>query len=198
MRTITVLNHLSLDGVMQAPGGPDEDARDGFDQGGWAMAGNDEVGGKFLGARMTEGASQGGSLLLGRRTYEIFASYWPKQTDDNPYTEALNRAHKYVVSTTLTEPLPWANSTLLKGEAAGTVAQLKQEPGGDLLIMGSGELVGSLIRAGLIDRYMLMTHALILGRGHRMFPEDGDAVRLRLTDTQVTTTGVIIATYEHV
>ena len=196
MRTITVLNHLSLDGVVQAPGRPDEDTRDGFDQGGWAIAGGDEVMGEFLGARMAEGASRGGSLLLGRRTYEGFASYWPKQTD-NPYTEALNRAHKYVVSTTLTEPLPWVNSTLLKGEASSTVARLKQEPGGDLLIMGSGELVGSLIRAGLIDRYVLMTHALILGRGHRMFPEDGDAVRLMLADTQVTTTGVIIATYEH-
>jgi dihydrofolate reductase len=152
MRTITVLNHLSLDGVMQAPGGPGEDTRDGFDQGGWAMAGNDEVGGEFLGARMTEGASHGGSLLLGRRTYEVFASYWPKQTDDNPYTETLNRAHKYVVSTTLMEPLPWANSTLLKGEAASTVAQLKQEPGGDLLIMGSGVLVGWGVRARRMDR----------------------------------------------
>jgi dihydrofolate reductase len=144
---------------------------------------------------MAEGASRGGSLLLGRRTYEDFASYWPNQPD-NPYTEALTRSQKYVVSTTLTEPLPWAKSTLLKGEASGTVARLKREPGGDLLIMGSGELAKSLLPHDLIDRLMLITHPVALRRGERMFAEDGAHALLRLVDSVTTTTGVIIATYE--
>lgn len=191
MRTITVLNHLSLDGVMQAPGRPDEDPRGGFAHGGWATADNDAV----MGAVLGKGMSQGGSLLFGRRTYEEFASYWPTQTD-NPFTSVLDHAEKFVVSTTLCEPLPWVNSRLLSGDGAQSVAALKAQAGPDLVIMGSGILVQSLMRQGLIDRLMLMIHPLVLGAGRRMFADDGTFAELRLVDSTATTTGVIIATYE--
>ena len=190
MRRIVVINHLTLDGVMQAPGRPDEDPRDGFEHGGWAQANNDEVMGRVMGARM----AKGGPLLLGRRTYEDFASFWPKQ-QDNPYTEALNKVQKLVASRTLTEPLPWSNSTLLKGDAADAVAELKAQPGGDIGILGSGELVQSLIRRNLIDEYVLLIHPLLLGSGRRLFPADGPVAALELVDTVTTTKGVVIATY---
>ena len=191
MRSITVLNHLSLDGVMQAPGRPDEDRRGGFERGGWAMPDNDDVMGEALGERM----GQGGALLFGRRTYEDFASYWPQQSD-NPYTQMLEEAEKLVVSTTLGEPLPWKNSRLLSGDGADAVAVLKAEEGPDLLIMGSGVLVQSLMEQQLIDRFMLMIHPLVLGAGRRMFADEGAFADLRLVDSVTTTTGVIIATYE--
>ena len=191
MRTITVLNHLSLDGVMQAPGRPNEDTRDGFDRGGWAIADNDAVMGEVLG----KGMSQGGSLLFGRRTYEDFASYWPAQTD-NPFAQVLDGAEKYVVSTTLHEPLPWSNSRLLSGDGAESVAALKATDGPDLVVMGSGVLIQSLLRRRLIDRFMLMIHPLLLGGGRRMFAGDGQPAPLRLVDSVTTTTGVLIATYE--
>src|SRR5215211_8379652 len=126
---------------MQAPGRPDEDLRGGFEHGGWALPYNDEVMGRVMG----EGMARGGPLLLGRRTYEDFYGFWPKQTD-NPYTEVLDNTRKYVASRTLREPLPWANSTLLEGEAAEAVAELKSEPGEDIGVLGSGELVRSLMR----------------------------------------------------
>ena len=147
MRKIVVVESLSLDGVMQAPGRADEDPRRGFTHGGWALPYNDAVKGKV----MAEGMAQAGPLLFGRRTYEDFFSVWPKRTD-NPFTAALDNAQKYVASTTLTEPLPWRNSTLLKGEAADGVARLKAQPGKDIVVLGSGELVGSLIRHNLVDQ----------------------------------------------
>ena len=192
MRTITVLNHLSLDGVMQAPGRPDEDDRGGFEHGGWAAPDNDPVMGELLGASMSHAL---GSLLFGRRTYEDFAAFWPSQPD-NPFTPVLDAAEKFVVSRTLREPLSWKNSTLLSGEGPKLVAEVKEQPGGDLLIMGSGELVKSLLPHGLIDRLMLMIHPVVLGRGERMFSDDGAYSLLRLVDSVTTTTGVIIATYE--
>mgnify|MGYP000859092571 CR=1 FL=1 len=191
MRKLQVLNHLTLDGVMQAPGGPDEDRRGGFPYGGWAQPNNDAVMGKFLG----EGMARGADLLLGRRTYEIFAAYWPNQTDGNPFTTVLNNAQKYVASRTLDEPLPWVNSTLLKGDAAEAVARLKEQPGKDLLVMGSGQLVQSLMRHNLVDEFMLMIHPLVLGRGRHMFADGGPYAALRLVDAITTTTGVVIATY---
>jgi len=191
MRTITVLNHLSLDGVMQAPGRPDEDTRGGFEHGGWAVPDNDAVMGEVLG----RGMSRGGALLFGRRTYVDFASYWPQQTD-SPFTHVLDNAEKYVVSTTLREPLMWNNSHLLTGDGAESVAALKEEDGPDLLVMGSGVLIQSLLRRRLIDRFMLMIHPLVLGTGYRMFAQDGQPAELRLVDCVTTTTGVIIATYE--
>jgi dihydrofolate reductase len=188
---VVVINHVTLDGVMQAPGGADEDARDGFAHGGWAVPGNDEVMGRFLGA----GMSQGGSLLFGRRTYEQFATYWPAQTD-NPVTEVLNRARKYVASTTLSEPLPWESSTLLGGDATTAVAELREEADGDLTVLGSGVLVQSLMRRDLVDRYVLMIHPLVLGSGRRLFPDGGPTTSLRLLDSLTTTTGVTIATFQ--
>jgi dihydrofolate reductase len=190
MGKITVFASLTLDGVMQAPGRPDEDRRGGFDRGGWAQPYNDPV----MDRVAAEGMAKEGSLLLGRRTFEDFFSFWPKQPD-NPYTEALDNTRKYVASTTLDEPLPWKNSTLLKGDAADAVAELKRQPGENLTVLGSGELVHSLRRRDLIDEYMLLIHPLVLGSGRKLFPDGGPPAELRLVDTVTTTTGVIIATY---
>jgi dihydrofolate reductase len=190
MSKVVVISSLTLDGVMQAPGRPDEDLRGGFEHGGWALPYNDPVMGRVMG----QGMAQGGPLLFGRRTYEDFASVWPDRTD-NPFTAVLNNAHKYVASTTLKEPLPWSNSTLLDGDAADAVARLKQQPGKDLGILGSGELVQSLIRRNLVDTYVLLIHPLVLGSGRRLFP-DGVFAALRLLDSVTTTTGVVISTYE--
>jgi dihydrofolate reductase len=187
MGRITVVNHVSLDGVMQAPGRADEDPRGGFVHGGWGQAGNDPVMGRVLG----EGLGREGSLLLGRRTYEDFADFWPSQTD-NPYTPALDAARKYVASRTLTTA-SWSNTTILSGDAIGAVAELRQA--GDLTILGSGELIRSLIGHGLIDVWMLLIHPRVLGSGQRLFAADGAPATLRLTDSVTTTTGVMIATY---
>ncbi len=190
MSRIVVIEHLTLDGVMQAPGRPDEDTRGGFQHGGWAIPNNDEVMGRVLGA----GMSQGGSLLFGRRTYEGFHGFWPHQKD-NPFTDVLNSVQKYVASTTLTEPLPWSNSTLLKGDLAEAVAGLREQPGQDIGVLGSGELVRWLMRHDLIDEYLLLIHPLVLGSGCRLFP-DGVVATLRLVDSVTTTTGVVIARYQ--
>jgi len=190
MSRVVVVNHVTLDGVMQAPARPDEDRRRGFARGGWALPYADEV----MAQRMGRSMAQGGALLLGRRTYEDFYRVWPGRTD-NPYTEVLNNTRKYVASTTLAEPLPWQNSTLLPGDAVPAVAELRQRPGQDLVILGSGALIHSLLPHGLIDEFVLQIHPLVLGSGLRLFP-DGAAVALRLTDSVTTTTGVVIATYE--
>jgi dihydrofolate reductase len=189
MRKVVVLNNLTLDGVMQGPGRPDEDTRDGFTYGGWSMPYNDAVKGQAMG----EGMSRGADLLFGRRTYEDFFDVWPKRTN-NPFTPVLNASRKYVASRTLKEPLPWENSTLLEGDAADAVARLKQEDGLDLLVMGSGVLAESLRRRGLVDDYILMIHPLVLGTGRRLFA-DGAMSSLTLVKSVPTTTGVIIATY---
>jgi dihydrofolate reductase len=191
MRKIVVFMSLTLDGVMQAPGRPDEDRRGGFEHGGWAIPYADPDMGKAAGESM---ATTGG-MLFGRRTYEDFYSVWPKRTD-NPYTEVLNSSPKFVVSRTLEEPLPWMNSTLLRGDAAESVARLKEQPGKDLVILGSGELVGSLMHANLIDRYILLIHPLILGTGKRLFSDGEPSIALRLVESRSTTTGVVIGTYE--
>jgi dihydrofolate reductase len=193
MRTLTVFNSLTLDGVMQAPGRTDEDTRGGFAHGGWAAPYMDEV----MGRVAAEGMAGQGALLLGRRTYQDFHSFWPHQTD-NPFTEVLDSTRKSVASTTLAEPLPWRNSTLLEGDAAEAVARLKEQPGEDLTVLGSGELVQSLRRHDLVDRYVLLLHPLVLGSGRRLFPDGGPAATLRLVDSVPTTTGVIIATYQPV
>jgi dihydrofolate reductase len=190
MGKIVVFTSLTLDGVMQAPGRPDEDQRGGFDRGGWAQPYNDPV----MAQVAAKGMAQQGSLLLGRRTYEDFFSFWPQQPD-NPFTEALDNTRKYVASTTLDEPLPWRNSTLLKGDAADAVAELKGQSDEDLTVLGSGELVQSLRRRGLIDEYLLLIHPLLLGSGRRMFADGGRRTALRLVDSVTTSTGVVIATY---
>jgi dihydrofolate reductase len=187
---ITVYNSITLDGVMQAPGGRDEDTRGGFEHGGWAVSYTDDVMGRVAG----EGMANAGPLMFGRRTYEKMYSYWPHQTD-NPFTEVLNNATKYVASRTLEEPLGWQNSVLLQGDAADAVAELKQQPGKDVVVLGSGDLLTSLIRRDLVDSYTLLIHPLVLGSGRRMFP-DGVSTSLRLVASTPTTTGVIIAQYE--
>jgi dihydrofolate reductase len=191
MSDVTMFTSLTLDGVMQAPGRPDEDRRGGFVHGGWAQPYNDPV----MASVAAEGMANSGSLLLGRRTYEDFYSFWPHQTD-NPFTEVLDNARKYVASTTLAEPLPWRNSTLLKGDAAEAVAGLKQQPGKDLVVLGSGELSRSLMRRDLVDRYVLLIYPLVLGSGRRLFADGGAFAALRLVHARTTTTGVVIATYE--
>jgi dihydrofolate reductase len=194
MSTVIVVNHLTLDGVMQSPSGIDEDQRGGFDHGGWAAPYGDEVMGRFMGERMAAGAD--GAMLFGRFTYEKMAAYWPKQTDGNPFTPVLNARQKYVASNTLSEPLPWENSTLLSGDAAAAVASLKREREGNLVVLGSGRLVQSLLSADLIDELVLTIHPLVLGSGQRLFTDGGAPAKLRLVDTVTTTTGVIIATYQ--
>ena len=194
MRRVVVINNVTLDGVMQAPGRPDEDTRGSFEHRGWAVMPNSDP---VIGSAMGERMAQSGGLLLGRRTYEDLLSYW--NTQDSPFKEALNDAPKYVASRTLREPLPWPNSTLLEGDAADAVAVLKQEPGNDLQIMGSGELVQSLMTRDLIDEYMLLVHPLVLGSGRRLFADGGAVASLRLVgDASTTSTGVVIATYQPV
>jgi L-amino acid N-acyltransferase YncA/dihydrofolate reductase len=160
MSRISVVNHVTLDGVMQAPGRPGEDTRGGFEHGGWAVPYFDEVLGRAMGERMTSD----GAMLLGRRTYEDFAGFWPKQTD-NPFTPVLNQRRKYVASTTLTEPLAWENSTLLTGDVGDAVAALDV----DLTVLGSGELIRALMQRDLIDEFVLTIHPLVLGTGRRLF-----------------------------
>jgi dihydrofolate reductase len=192
MGKVVVVENVTLDGVMQAPGGADEDARGGFPHGGWAQPYADQV----MAETMGKGMSEDGGMLFGRRTYQQFYGFWSKQTDGNPYTEVLNRKHKYVVSRTLAEPLPWENSSLIDGDAADAVAALKRDVEGDLVVLGSGELVRSLASAGLVDVYMLSIHPLTLGTGTKVFAEGEDAYgTLELVEAVSTTTGVIIATY---
>jgi dihydrofolate reductase len=189
MSRLVITNNLTLDGVMQSPSHPDEDRRGGFDQGGWALPYADLVMTDYMGRRI----QQDGTMLFGRRTYEQFASYWPHQPDETPYAAILNKRRKYVVSTTLRDPLPWANSTLLEGVEA--VAELKEQAGGDMAVLGSGELAQSLMRHGLVDEYVLSIHPLVLGSGRRLFPEGTTSAKLQLVDSVTTTTGVVIGTF---
>jgi dihydrofolate reductase len=190
MSKVIAVELVTLDGVMQSPGGPEEDRRGGFEHGGWAAPYGDAV----MMEKMAEGMNAPGSILLGRFTYEAFAAFWPNQPD-NPYTRVLNEKTKYVASRTLREPLPWRNSALLEGDAAGAVARLREQPGDDIALLGSGELARALMRRGLIDEYLLSIHPLVLGSGGRLFPDDGTVARLELVDSITTTTGVVIATY---
>jgi dihydrofolate reductase len=191
MRRVEAVEFVTLDGVMQSPGRPDEDTRGGFEHGGWAPPYQDEVMLREMGKGF--GTTD---LLFGRRTYEDFYGFWPKQTDDNPFTGVLNATRKYVASRTLSEPLPWENSTLLSGDAAEDVARLKREEGYDLVVLGSGELVGSLVRHRLVDAFTLLIHPIVLGTGRRLFADDGARADLRLTSSVTTGTGVVIASYE--
>jgi dihydrofolate reductase len=191
MSRVILFTSVTVDGVMQAPGRPDEDRRGGFEYGGWATPYADSVLGTIAGQSM----ATSGALVLGRRTYEDFYAVWPNRPKPNPFTDVLNNAMKYVASTTLREPLPWINSTLLRGDAATAVAKLRDQPGKDLVVLGSGELAQSLMRRNLIDIYLLLVHPLVLGMGQRLFREDGPKIVLRLVDSKTTTTGVVIATY---
>ena len=190
MSRIVVFMSVTLDGVMQAPGRPDEDRRGGFTHGGWAASYADEVSGRLAG----EDLSQTGSLLFGRRTYEDLLGHWNEA--GGRFRDMLNEAPKHVVSTTLEEPLPWPNSSLIRGGVVEAVRGLRERDGEDVLVMGSGQLLRTLLPAGLVDRFVLLIHPLVLGEGRRLFDEGGPGVTLELVATKTTTTGVIIATYE--
>ena len=193
MRKVIVNEFMSLDGVAQAPGGADEDSSGGFAHGGWHMRYmEDEVARKWVLGSIVEA----GGFLLGRRTYEIFAAYWPNAPEEEQViAEPLNGKPKYVTSTTLTEPLDWQNSTLIDGDVAAAVAALKQEGDGDLHVIGSTGLVRTLIEQDLVDEFRLMIDPILLGGGKRIFRDDGSLRPLRLIDGQVTSTGAILATY---
>lgn len=188
--SVIAIEHVSLDGVMQAPARPDEDSRGGFRHGGWSVPYVDQVMTETMAAGMAN-TSAGGALLLGRRTYADFASVWPQRTG-NPVSEHLNKTTKYVASRTLREPLAWQNSILLT-DAAVQVAELKRER--DLAVIGSGDLLRSLLAGGLVDELLLTIHPLVLGEGQRLFPDSGPSVTLTLVESKPTTTGVIIARY---
>jgi dihydrofolate reductase len=191
MGRVLVINHLTLDGVMQAPGRPDEDTRGGFVHGGWSVPNVDDV---MMNVVLGTRTPASGGLLLGRRSYEEMLGHW--NTQDSPFRDMLNNAPKYVASRTLREPLPWPNSTLLQGDVAAAVAQLKGRTDADLTVMGSGELIQTLIRHNLIDEYLLLIHPLVLGTGRRLFTDGGPSASLRLVDSKTSTTGVLITTYE--
>ena len=192
MATIGVFNSVTLDGVMQAPGGKEEDTRDGFPYGGWAAPYRDQVQGQIAG----EGMSKRGALLFGRRTYEHMYKAWHGRTDPNPFTKVLDDTQKFVASHTLIQPLQWENSTLLQGDAADAIEQLKKQSSDHFTILGSGVLIRSLMKRNLIDQFILQIHPLVLGTGHRMFGDDGTFAKFKMTRSVPTTTGVIIAFYE--
>jgi dihydrofolate reductase len=191
MREVIVSEFVTVDGVIQSPGYPDEDPSGGFDSGGWQQEYFDEQ----LGRAVMSGLTAAGGLLLGRRTYEIFAAFWPTAPADDPVGPTMNRLQKYVVSTSLTEPLSWENSHVLRGDLGKNVAELKGQDGGDLFVIGSGELVQALMEEDLVDRYALMIHPLVIGRGKRLFRDGNPKTPLRLVDSSTTSNGVIIATY---
>jgi dihydrofolate reductase len=188
MRKVIVNEFLTLDGIAQAPGGPDEDSSSGFQHGGWHM----QYGASDGVDELIGGA---GGFLLGRRTYELFAAYWPTAEAVPEFSEPMNTKPKYVASTTLTGPLEWQNSSLLQGALPDAIAALKSEDGGDLIVIGSTVLVQSLLKHGLVDELRLMIDPVLVGGGKRLFPDDGAQRPLRLVDHTVTTTGTIIATY---
>jgi dihydrofolate reductase len=190
MRKIVVVEFVTLDGVMQAPGSPDEDRSGGFDKGGWQLEYFDDA----LGAAIVGALEDTGGFLLGRRTYETFAAHWPNQPADDPLAVTFNTLPKWVVSTTLRDPLPWQSSTLISGDVAAEVRSIKAGDGKDVQVIGSGELVQALIRDDLVDEYRLMVHPIVMGKGKRLFRDDTSA-RLRLVDSTPTTTGVVINTY---
>jgi dihydrofolate reductase len=193
MGKVIVQEWMTLDGVVQAPGAADEDPSGGFGHGGWSLPYFDEVAMKWA----VENVAAASGYLLGRRTYEVFAAHWPTASEaEQPLAEPLNTKPKYVASTTLSEPLEWRNSTVLEGDVAGAVAALKQqEDGGDLLVIGSPQLVQTLVGQDLVDEFRVMIDPLVVGGGKRLFGDDGALRRLRLLDSQVTTTGAILATW---
>lgn len=192
MRRVIVDEWMALDGVVQAPGHAEEDSDGGFAHGGWHMRYFDDTSQDWV----VEGYADPGGFLLGRRTFEILAAYWPTAPEEEQViARPLNTLPKYVASRTLTEPLQWENSTLLKGDVAEAVAALKQEDGKDLRVIGSAQLVQTLIGHDLVDELRVMIDPVLLGGGKRPFPHDGTLRSLRLIDSRVTTTGAILATY---
>jgi dihydrofolate reductase len=188
---LTSTMFLSVDGVYQGPGGPTEDTSGGFDRGGWLVPLFDEATGQF----MNEVFENVDAFLLGRRTYEIFAASWPKATDPNdPVATKLNTLPKYVASTTLKNP-EWANTTVIEGDLAEAVRELKQRDGDELQVHGSGQLVRFLLDQDLVDRLNLLLFPVIVGAGRRLFPDSGIATRLALDESRTTPSGVTISVY---
>jgi dihydrofolate reductase len=191
MRKIIVLTFVTLDGVMQAPGGPEEDPSGGFRYGGWAFPYADD----FYGKEMVRQISRPADLLLGRKTYEIFAAYWPKiKNEDNPIAASFNPARKYVVSETLTRP-GWENTVVISGDVAGRIRQLKEEKGPDIQVHGSGNLVQTLMQHDLVDEFWLKIYPLTLGPGKRLFADGTIPAAFALTDCRISPHGVIFASY---
>jgi dihydrofolate reductase len=190
MREIIVCTFLTLDGVMQAPGAPDEDAESGFRHGGWQKPVDDEE----VGAAIAGWYTGFDAMLLGRKTYDIFASYWPNADPGDPFTERMNSMRKYVASRTLAS-VEWRNSTLLRGDVVDAVRELKASDGGSISVVGSGDLAQTLMRHGLVDEYRLTIHPVIVGTGKRLFA-DG-AIPTALTPVSVTTTkgGTVVGVY---
>jgi dihydrofolate reductase len=192
MRKLIVTEWISLDGVVQAPGAPDEDVTGGFEHGGWHLRYFDDISRDWVVQNLTEA----GGFLLGRRTYEGFAGHWPHASEEEqPVAQPLNSRPKYVASTTLTDPLQWQNSTVLQGSVPEAVLALKQADGEDLLLIGSTELVQTLIEHTLVDEFRFMIDPVVVGGGKRIFRDDGTLRPLRLVHNQVTSTGAILATY---
>lgn len=187
---IVVIDHVTLDGVMQGPGRPDEDTRGGFTHGGWAA---ERAGDAAIHREWGRRLAAGSGYLLGRRTYQDVLTYW--NTRDSPFRAALNDAPKYVASRTLTDPLPWPNSTVLDGDVPAAVAALRDTPGGDLHIMGSGALIRSLAPLGLVDAYLLCIHPIVLGTGRRLFDDGFAPAAFDVADVTRTDSGVLVADY---
>ena len=192
MSKVVVVEWMTLDGVVQAPGHPDEDRDGGFEHGGWHLPYFDDASRAWV----VQGYAEAGGFLFGRRTYENLAAYWPKASaEEQVIAEPLNTKPKYVASRTLVEPLEWQNAMLLRGDIAQAVRTLKQADGGDLHVIGSSEFAQSLIEHDLVDGFRLMIDPLVVGGGKRLFGNGGAPKPLRLLETQATSTGAILATY---
>ncbi|MFF3637338.1 dihydrofolate reductase family protein [Streptomyces sp. NPDC002250] len=190
MREIIVCTFLTLDGVMQAPGASDEDAESGFQHGGWQKSVSDDE----VGRAVAGWYEHSDAMLLGRKTYEIFASYWPTADPDNPFTSRMNGMHKYVASRSLTS-VEWQNSTLLKGDIVDAVRKLKESDGGDINVVGSGDLAQTLMQHGLVDEYRLTIHPVIIGTGKRLFADGAIPTALKPVSVSTTKSGTILSVY---
>ncbi|GAA5012672.1 dihydrofolate reductase family protein [Actinopolymorpha pittospori] len=190
MSRVVVVNFLSLDGVMQSVLSPEEDPDGGFAAGGWVSPHIDDT----VAGVMADVTTKAGALLLGRRTYEIFAAQWPYADDTEPAVAAMNRIPKYVASRTISSG-PWNDTRVLGADVPAEVADLRSRPGGDIVVFGSGQLIQTLIEHSLVDEYRLLVFPLVIGSGKRMFREGGAPANLRLVDTLTSGSGVVIATY---
>lgn len=192
MRKLILSEFVTMDGVMQAPGGSDEDRSGGFEHGGWQMSYHDDAFGEYI----VEGIAGAGGFVLGRKTYDIFAGYWPTAPDETrAVREPLNELPKYVASRSRRDPLEWNNSRIITGDVPAAIRNLKAEDGNHLMVIGSGDFAQTLIANDLADEYRIMIHPLVLGSGARLFRGGNPRRALELTDSRQTSTGVLLATY---
>ncbi|MGH2599984.1 MAG: dihydrofolate reductase family protein [Dehalococcoidia bacterium] len=191
MRKLVVIEFLSLDGVMQGPGSPDEDREGGFEHGGWQQPYSDAD----LGKKAAQGMAATDTYLFGRKTYEKMAAYWPTAPADDPMAAHLNATPKYVASRTL-KTADWQHTTVIEGDVVAAVTELKQKPGGTIAVLGSGDLVQTLMEHDLVDEYRLFVQPIVLGSGKRLFRGSDDVRRLRLIDSQTTGVGGLMLAYE--